>query len=101
MGLAPRFYFLHLKSSGFADSKGDDVALIRDRWYDLAEAVVTAICEFLGYKYVGVSGFDTYTVIKGDTLYGGGDGDYNSGQDLRCSYLEFTHPFTGKKIIIE
>ena len=54
---------------GFADSKGDDVALIRDRWYDLAEAVVKAICEFLGYKYVGVSGFDTYTVVKGDTLY--------------------------------
>ena len=39
--------------------------------------------------------------IKGDTLYGGGNGDYNSGQDLRCSYLEFIHPFTGKKIIIE
>lgn len=54
---------------GFADSKGDDVTLIRDRWYDLAESVVKSICEFLGYPYVAVAGFDTYTVQKGDTLY--------------------------------
>ena len=54
---------------GFADSKGDDIAILRDRWYDLAEAVVRAICEYLGYQYVPVKGFEAYTVTKGDTLY--------------------------------
>lgn len=54
---------------GFADSKGDDIAILRDRWFDLAEAVVRAICQYLGYTYVPVKGFETYTVVKGDTLY--------------------------------
>lgn len=54
---------------GFADSKGDDITILRDRWFDLAEAVVRAICEYLGYKYVPVSGFQAYTVVKGDTLF--------------------------------
>mgnify|MGYP003294214977 CR=1 FL=1 len=54
---------------GFADSKGDDIAILRDRWYDLAEAVVRAICEYLGYKYVPVKGFESYTVKKDDTLF--------------------------------
>ena len=54
---------------GFADSKGDDIPLLRDRWYYLAEAVVKSICEYLGYKYVGVQGFDSYTVVKGDNLF--------------------------------
>ena len=54
---------------GFADSKGDDIAILRDRWFDLAEAVVRAICEYLGYKYVPIVGFEAYTVTKGDTLF--------------------------------
>ena len=54
---------------GFADSKGNDIALLRDRWYELAEAVVKSICEFLGYPYVAVSGFEPYTVKSGDNLY--------------------------------
>lgn len=39
--------------------------------------------------------------VVGDTLYGVGEGQYNSGQELRCTYLEFTHPCTGEKIIIQ
>ena len=54
---------------GFADSKGDDIALLRNRWYDLAEAVVKSVCEFLGYKYVPIVGFTAYEVKKGDTLF--------------------------------
>jgi LysM repeat protein len=54
---------------GFADSKGDDIALLRNRWFDLAESVVKSVCEFLGYKYVPISGFEAYEVKKGDTLF--------------------------------
>ncbi len=38
--------------------------------------------------------------IVGDTLYGFGNGDYNSGQMLTCTYLCFEQPFTKKKIEI-
>ena len=54
---------------GFADSPGNDVALLRDNWERLAEAVVKSVCEFLGYNYSVGSPIGKYTVVKGDTLY--------------------------------
>ena len=54
---------------GFADSPKDDIALLRDNWERLAEAVVKSVCEFLGYKYTIASPIGKYTVVKGDTLY--------------------------------
>ena len=39
--------------------------------------------------------------VENDTLYGNGLGDYNSGQTLKCTYLEFIHPVTKEKIIIK
>lgn len=54
---------------GFADSPGNDVALLRDDWQRLAEAVVKSVCEFLGYNYSVGSPIGKYTVVKGDTLY--------------------------------
>ena len=38
--------------------------------------------------------------IVGDTLYGGAQGEYNSGQELKCSFLSFLHPFNKKQITI-
>ena len=38
--------------------------------------------------------------IVGDTLYGDGDGEYNSGQMLACVTLEFEHPLLRHKIKI-
>lgn len=37
--------------------------------------------------------------IVGDTLYGYGVGEFNSGQALSCTYLEFKHPFSGEKLV--
>ena len=39
--------------------------------------------------------------IVGDTLYGNAKGDYNSGQQLKCTYLSFFHPFLKKQIEIK
>ena len=36
--------------------------------------------------------------IVGDTLYGDAKGEYNSGQELKCTYLRFLQPFTKEKI---
>jgi len=38
--------------------------------------------------------------IVGDTLYGHGTGEYNSGQQLLCKALEFINPLTGKNIVV-
>ena len=38
--------------------------------------------------------------IVGDTLYGGAQGEYNSGQCLKCTFLSFLHPFTKNIITI-
>lgn len=56
---------------GFADSKGDDVLLLKNRWQDLAEAVTKAIAEYAGYTYLAPLGSDYYTVNSGDTLFMG------------------------------
>ncbi len=52
---------------GFADSKGDDINQIRFNRYELAEAVVKSIVEYLGYSYE--TSTTNYTVKSGDTLY--------------------------------
>lgn len=39
--------------------------------------------------------------VVGDTLYGSGKGDYNTGQQLECFRLEFTHPVTGQALKFE
>lgn len=39
--------------------------------------------------------------IAGDTLYGNGKGDYNTGQRLECFRLEFIHPITGQTVKCE
>lgn len=39
--------------------------------------------------------------VVGDTLYGSGSGDYNTGQQLECFRLEFVHPITGQTLKFE
>lgn len=39
--------------------------------------------------------------VVGDTLYGDGKGEYNSGQQLLCKRIEFVSPLTGEKILAE
>lgn len=36
--------------------------------------------------------------VVGDTLYGDGVGEYNSGQQLLCKRIEFVSPFSGRSI---
>ena len=36
---------------GFLDSKGDDVAQLLNNWEKFAEAVVEAVCKYLGFPY--------------------------------------------------
>lgn len=38
--------------------------------------------------------------VVGDTLYGNGTGEYNSGQKLLCSKLRFVQPLTGKEVAV-
>lgn len=52
---------------GFVDNKSD-VDKIKSNYKKYAEAVVKAICEYKGIKYVPISG-DYYTVKSGDTLW--------------------------------
>ena len=54
---------------GFADSKGDDVNILKNNWEDLAEAVVRALATYLKVPYDGPVGSDFYTVKSGDTLW--------------------------------
>ena len=55
---------------GFADSNGDDVDLIKNRYEELAEAVVKAVTDYLGVAYFLYSNSNnTYMVQKGDSLW--------------------------------
>lgn len=54
---------------GFADSTGDDVSQLKNNWEELAEAVVKAVVEYAGGKYVAPVGSNYYTVQKGDSLW--------------------------------
>ena len=57
---------------GFADSTKDDVNQIKNNWKDLTEAVIKAICSYIGVSYVAPQLVvdDTYYIVKkGDTLW--------------------------------
>lgn len=51
---------------GFANNEYD-TNLLRTRWFDLAEAVVKSIAEYLGVKYT-LPNYSVYTVLENDTL---------------------------------
>lgn len=56
---------------GFLDNK-NDAELLKKYWRDYAEAVVKAMCEYIGvpYSYVGQPINENYYIVKkGDTLY--------------------------------
>lgn len=72
------YYFIHRNTGvtepviveyGFLDSTGDDVSLIKNRWQDLAEAVVRAVAMYKGIPYDKGAEGGTYTVVSGDTLW--------------------------------
>ena len=56
---------------GFADSSGDDVEQIKNKWQGLAEAVVRALAGYVGVSYTPPADMASnyYVVKKGDTLY--------------------------------
>lgn len=54
---------------GFADSTGDDVNQLKNNWENLAEAVVKAVTEYAGGKYIAPTGAKYYTVKTGDSLW--------------------------------
>lgn len=54
---------------GFADSTGDDVNQLKNNWENLAEAVVKAITEYAGGKYIAPTGAKYYIVKTGDSLW--------------------------------
>ncbi len=53
---------------GFLDN-ANDAAKLKANYKDYAEAVVRAVAEYKGIKYVPVSGRDYYVVKSGDTLW--------------------------------
>lgn len=54
---------------GFLDSPKDDIEQIKNNYEKYAEAVVRAICEYKGIKYIPKEDGDYYTVQKGDSLW--------------------------------
>ena len=72
------YYFIHRNTPnteaviveyGFLDSKGDDVNQLKNNYKDYAEAVVRAIADYKGVKYIAPAGSTYYTVQKGDSLW--------------------------------
>ena len=53
---------------GFLDN-ASDANKLKNNYKKYAEAVVKAITEYAGYKYVPLAGSDYYVVKKGDTLW--------------------------------
>lgn len=71
------YYFIHRNTGktqpiiveyGFLDSTGDDVDLLKNHYEELTESVVKGIAEYVGAKYVPISG-NYYTVQRGDSLW--------------------------------
>ena len=56
---------------GFADSSGDDSAIIKNNWQDLAEAVVRGVANYIKVPYIPPIGSNTYIVQKGDRIFMG------------------------------
>lgn len=72
------YYFMHRNTPnnetviveyGFLDSPKDDIEQIKNNYEKYAEAVVKAICEYKGIKYIPKEDGDYYTVKKGDSLW--------------------------------
>ena len=53
---------------GFIDNKNDQ-AKLNNNIYNYAEAVVRAVANYIGVPYNSKNDVDSYTVVKGDTLY--------------------------------
>lgn len=53
---------------GFLDN-ASDANKLKNNYKKYAEAVVKAVTEYVGYKYVPLAGSDYYVVKKGDTLW--------------------------------
>ncbi len=71
------YYFIHrdtpnneaiIVEYGFVDSPKDDVNQIKENYKKYAEAVVRAVCNYKGIKYIPVSS-NYYVVQKGDSLW--------------------------------
>lgn len=74
------YYFMHRNTGvtepviveyGFIDDTPANVQFLKDNYKQLAEAVVQAVANYKGYKYVppGGTSANTYIVKSGDTLY--------------------------------
>ena len=72
------YYFMHRNTPnnetiiveyGFIDSPKDDVEQIKNNYEKYAEAVVRAVAEYKGIKYIAPLGSGYYTVKNGDTLW--------------------------------
>lgn len=73
------YYFIHRNTGstqpiiveyGFIDN-ADDVNFLNNNYQALAEAVISAVANYIGVSYTSPEGIttNTYTVQKGDTLY--------------------------------
>ena len=71
------YYFIHRNTGitepiiveyGFVDNK-KDADKIKDNWQKYAEAVVKAVATYKNIPYDKSSKSDTYTVVRGDTLW--------------------------------
>ncbi len=56
---------------GFIDSPKDDVEQIQKNYKKYAEAVVRAVTDYKGIKYVAPENSGYYTVKKGDRIFMG------------------------------
>ena len=74
------YYFIHRNTGstqpiiveyGFIDN-ADDVNFLQNNYQELAEAVISAVANYIGVSYTAPEGLETntYIVQKGDTLYG-------------------------------
>lgn len=70
---------------GFADSTGDDVNQLKNNWENLAEAVVKAVTEYAGGKYIAPTGAKYYTVKTGDTFFMGNN-EYRLNSASYCAF---------------